>query len=77
MTQYIYPEMRLEELFATEALQSALYRDSSPTVRAMTHYVETPAQIRGNFDFISYSKGRLSFSLKIKFFVTVNLIFVL
>ena len=56
MTDKIYPTMRMEELFAVEAAQSILYRDSSLTTRPMTFYEETPSAIASLFDGIAYSK---------------------
>jgi aminopeptidase N len=53
----IFPTMRMEELFAVEAMQSILYRDSSLNTRAMTSYEETPSAVAGLFDGIAYSKG--------------------
>lgn len=57
MTAKIFPTMRMEELFAVEAAQSILYRDSSLQTRPMTQYEETPAGIADLFDGIAYSKG--------------------
>ena len=56
MTEKIYPEMRMEELFAVEAAQNILYRDSSLTTRPMTWYEESPGAVAGLFDSIAYSK---------------------
>lgn len=56
MTDKIYPTMRMEELFAVEAAQNILYRDSSLTTRPMTSYEETPRAIANLFDGIAYSK---------------------
>jgi aminopeptidase N len=56
MTEKIHPTMRMEELFAVEAAQSILYRDSSLTTRPMTSYQETPRAVAGLFDGIAYSK---------------------
>ena len=56
MTDKIYPTMRMEELFAVEAAQNILYRDSSLTTRPMTSYEETPRAISSLFDGIAYSK---------------------
>lgn len=56
MTEKLFPSMRMEELFAVEALQSILYRDSSLTTRSMTFYEESPSGIRNLFDGIAYSK---------------------
>jgi hypothetical protein len=56
MVQPIYPDMRMEELFAIETLQTVMIRDASPTIRAMTTHVETPSQVRSIFDSIAYSK---------------------
>lgn len=56
MTEKIYPSMRMEELFAVEAMQGILYRDSSLTTRPMTWYEESPAGVAGLFDGIAYSK---------------------
>lgn len=56
MTEKVYPTMRMEELFAVEAAQSILYRDSSLTTRPMTWYEETPRAVAGLFDGIAYSK---------------------
>ena len=70
MVQPIYPEMRMEELFAVEALQSVMERDASPSIRSMTTYVETPTEVRSIFDSVAYSKckGKLIFfALKLKF----------
>jgi hypothetical protein len=56
MTEKIFPTMRMEELFAAEAAQSILYRDSSLTTRPMTFYAESPSAVAGLFDGIAYSK---------------------
>jgi aminopeptidase N len=56
MTEKVYPTMRMEELFAVEAVQSILYRDSSLTTRPMTVYEESPRAVQGLFDAIAYSK---------------------
>ena len=58
MTHYLYPEMRLDKLFAVKALQAAMYQDSSPFARPMKFYVETPSEIRSMLDSNSYSKGK-------------------
>lgn len=56
MIQSIYPDMRMEELFAVETLQSVMVRDANPSIRPMTFYVETPSQIQSIFDSVAYSK---------------------
>lgn len=56
MTEKVYPEMRMEELFAVEAAQSILYRDSSLTTRPMTWYEESPRAVAALFDGVAYSK---------------------
>jgi hypothetical protein len=60
MTAKILPTMRMEELFAVEALQSILYRDMSRETRPMTQYEETPSRIAGLFDGIAYSKSNFN-----------------
>ncbi|XP_070502885.1 uncharacterized protein [Chironomus tepperi] len=57
MTHNLYPHMRLDNLFAVEAMHPVLYSDSSSTTRPLTTYVETPSEIRRMFDSISYSKA--------------------
>lgn len=52
----VYPEERHMDLFVIYALQGVFELDSNPNVRAMTHAVETPAEILGIFDGIGYSK---------------------
>lgn len=56
MTAKIFPTMRMEELFAVEAMQSILYRDSALSTRPMTWYEESPAAVMGLFDDIAYGK---------------------
>lgn len=56
MTERIFPTMRTEELFAVEAAQSILYRDSSLTSRPMTWYEESPEGVAGLLDGIASSK---------------------
>lgn len=58
MTEKVFPTMRMEELFAVEAAQSILYRDSSLSTRPMTSYEEAPRAVAGLFDGIAYSKGK-------------------
>ncbi|KAL7025611.1 hypothetical protein ACKWTF_013562 [Chironomus riparius] len=57
MTHFLYPQMRLNSLFAVEAMHPVMKRDSSPLIRPLTLYVETPSEIRSMFDSISYSKA--------------------
>lgn len=56
MLQAIYPDMRMEELFAVEALQSVMVSDASPSIRPMTFDVETPNEIHSIFDSVAYRK---------------------
>jgi aminopeptidase N len=63
MTENIYPEMRMEDLFAVEALQPALSRDSTLNTHSLTNNVETPTQIANMFTSITYSKGTQCFSV--------------
>ncbi|CAH1738623.1 aminopeptidase N-like [Aphis gossypii] len=55
-TKTVEPDWRLEDVFVYEVHQSALEADQSPT-HAISGSVETPAQIKGMFDDISYSKA--------------------
>jgi aminopeptidase N len=57
MTNEIYPEMKLDKLFAVNSLQKALKFDSNASTRPMTYYVETPSEILSLFGTISYDKG--------------------
>lgn len=61
--------MRMDELFAVEATQNVLYRDSSLNIRPMTWYTESPNGISGLFDAIAYSKGEF------KLFQTLGMFF--
>lgn len=56
MTEKIFPSMRMEELFAVEAAQNILSRDSSLSTRPMTWYEESPKAVAALFDGIAYSK---------------------
>ena len=60
MTHYLYPQMRLDSLFAVEVMHPVMKRDSSPLIRPLTSYVETPSEIRSIFDSIAYDKGKLT-----------------
>jgi hypothetical protein len=64
MAEKIFPTMRMEELFAVEAMQGILYRDSRLTTRPMTWYEESPAGVQGLFDGIAYSKCKCRYFLK-------------
>lgn len=50
------PDWRLEEVFVIEVHQLALEYDQKPT-HAISGSVNTPAEIEGMFDDISYSKA--------------------
>lgn len=52
-----HPDLLIKDRFTVVALQEALSTDSSITVRAMTHYVETVPEIDRLFDRIAYSKS--------------------
>lgn len=56
MTEKIYPDMRMEELFAVETSQSILYHDSSLATRPMTDTEVSPKAVAALFDGIAYSK---------------------
>lgn len=53
----LYPEERHMDLFVLYYVQESFEVDSNPNVRAMTNDAQTPAQILGAFDGISYGKG--------------------
>lgn len=52
----VEPDWRLEDVFVYEVHQVALEFDQSPT-HPISGSVKTPAEIRGMFDDISYSKA--------------------
>jgi aminopeptidase N len=52
----VKPDWRLEEVFVIEVHQVALEYDQKPT-HAISGSVNTPDEIRGMFDDISYSKA--------------------
>lgn len=52
----VEPAWRLEDVFVYEVHQSALETDQTP-MHPISGSVQTPAEIRGMFDDISYSKA--------------------
>uniref|UniRef100_A0A7G3AUC8 Aminopeptidase n=1 Tax=Lutzomyia longipalpis TaxID=7200 RepID=A0A7G3AUC8_LUTLO len=56
-TNRVYPDMRLMDLMVYETVQGIMLRDGVVGARPMTHYVETRANIRGLFDYVSYQKA--------------------
>lgn len=52
----IFPEWRVLDTFGYATLQNIMVSDSLNTTRPMSRYVETPADISGNFDGIGYRK---------------------
>uniref|UniRef100_A0A1L8DQZ0 Aminopeptidase n=1 Tax=Nyssomyia neivai TaxID=330878 RepID=A0A1L8DQZ0_9DIPT len=56
-TDIVYPDMRLMDLMVYETVQGIMARDGVVGARPMTHYVETRANVRGLFDYISYQKA--------------------
>ena len=58
MTNSVYPEMRLNNIFAIEIMQPEMKHDSSPLAHLLTWNVETPSEIRSMFDSITYNKGK-------------------
>lgn len=50
-----HPELNMRDRFASQR-ESALTADASETVRPMTYYVETPAEISRLFDTVAYAK---------------------
>lgn len=53
----VYPELRMDELFIVNALQSAMRVDATGNTRPMTHYVDSVDGIEGIFDTIAYLKA--------------------
>ncbi|XP_053685993.1 aminopeptidase N-like [Sabethes cyaneus] len=56
VAEFSHPEFNMRERFST-VRETALNTDASPTVRPMTHYVETPTEISRLFDNIAYAKA--------------------
>lgn len=56
-THAAYPELRMNELFVVNALQSVFRVDASGNTRPMTFYVDSVAGIESIFDSISYLKA--------------------
>lgn len=52
-----YPQNRLMDTFVTDIVHSTLNADAGGGVRAMTSYVESPAEILASYDFVNYGKG--------------------
>ena len=55
-THWVYPQMRMDELFVVETLQGVFYSDSFDTTRPMSYYVEKRNDIDRIFDGVAYSK---------------------
>jgi aminopeptidase N len=53
----VEPTWELDLQFVVEQVQDVFQLDSLLATRAMTRKVNTPAEVSGNFDPISYSKG--------------------
>uniref|UniRef100_A0A1Q3FKH7 Aminopeptidase n=1 Tax=Culex tarsalis TaxID=7177 RepID=A0A1Q3FKH7_CULTA len=56
VSEFSHPELNMRERFAS-VRTAALNTDASATVRPMTHYVETTAEISRLFDNIAYAKS--------------------
>ncbi|XP_058836987.1 uncharacterized protein LOC131693292 [Topomyia yanbarensis] len=56
VSEYSHPELNMRERFSG-VRETALNTDANPTVRPMTHYVETPSEINTLFDNIAYAKS--------------------
>lgn len=56
VSEFSHPELNMRDRFAS-VREGALNTDASATVRPMTHYVETPAEISRLFDNIAYAKA--------------------
>lgn len=57
MPNLIYTEDRLMDTFLIDTVQNVLEIDANPSIRPLTHYIESPDDIRAIFDRISYDKG--------------------
>ena len=51
------PNWQLPEQFAVEQLQGVFQLDSTAGTHPMTHDVNSPSEVAGIFDNISYNKG--------------------
>ncbi|XP_037811872.1 aminopeptidase N-like [Lucilia sericata] len=59
----IYPEWDIMQEFHTNSYQTALVTQAINTSRAMTSYVQTPNEIAGIYDAVSYNKASCVFNM--------------